>query len=88
MVRGPDRAYVQCMASGKNLSEPKVILVTGASSGIGWATAERFRMAGHKVFGTSRSPEAKGPVGVTMLALVSRLTIHATVRVASSCSDL
>jgi short-subunit dehydrogenase len=69
MVGEPGRAYVQGMASGKNFSEPKVILVTGASSGIGWATAERFRMAGHKVFGTSRSPEAKGPVGVTMLAL-------------------
>jgi NADP-dependent 3-hydroxy acid dehydrogenase YdfG len=63
------RAYDRRMGSDKNSSDPKVILVTGASSGIGWATAERFRTAGHKVFGTSRSPEAKGPVGVTMLCL-------------------
>jgi NADP-dependent 3-hydroxy acid dehydrogenase YdfG len=56
-------------SSDKNFRGPKVILVTGASSGVGWATAERLQKAGHKVFGTSRSPEAKGPSGVTMLPL-------------------
>jgi short-subunit dehydrogenase len=55
--------------SHENSGIPKVILVTGASSGIGWATAERFQRAGHKVFGTSRSAEARGPFGVTMLPL-------------------
>lgn len=71
MVRGIRRAYDRCVGNSgdKNSSDPKIILVTGASSGIGRATAERFRKAGHRVFGTSRSPEAKGPVGVTMLPL-------------------
>jgi NAD(P)-dependent dehydrogenase (short-subunit alcohol dehydrogenase family) len=34
---------------------PKVILVTGASSGLGLAAARRLHMAGHRVYGASRS---------------------------------
>ncbi|HEY6119046.1 MAG TPA: SDR family oxidoreductase [Pyrinomonadaceae bacterium] len=38
---------------------PKVILVTGASSGIGKACAEHLRQRGHTVYGASRSTEDK-----------------------------
>ncbi|MEM9018139.1 MAG: SDR family NAD(P)-dependent oxidoreductase, partial [Verrucomicrobiota bacterium] len=34
----------------------KVIVVTGASSGIGRATAQRLHDSGHIVVGTSRNP--------------------------------
>ncbi|ANK84586.1 MULTISPECIES: oxidoreductase [Rhizobium] len=43
-----------------------VALVTGASSGIGLATAESLVKAGYRVFGTSRKPAADRP-GITML---------------------
>lgn len=44
-----------------------VAIVTGASTGIGKATAEVLARAGYKVFGTSRKGGAAGN-GVTMLA--------------------
>lgn len=50
------------MTNGNN----SVALVTGASSGIGLATAQALARAGYRVFGTSRKPVAN-PQGVTML---------------------
>lgn len=45
-----------------------VALVTGASSGIGYSTAQALRKAGYQVYGTSRRAAAKGPDGVVMLS--------------------
>ncbi|MGY0834852.1 oxidoreductase [Azospirillum argentinense] len=42
-------------------------LVTGVSSGIGYAAAKALQAAGFDVFGTSRHADAEGPEGVTML---------------------
>lgn len=46
----------------------KTAIVTGASSGIGRASAEALVRAGYTVFGTSRRPGGPQPAGVTMLS--------------------
>lgn len=46
----------------------KTALVTGASSGIGLASAEALARAGFTVFGTSRKPSKGSSSGVSMLA--------------------
>jgi NAD(P)-dependent dehydrogenase (short-subunit alcohol dehydrogenase family) len=50
-----------------NTNRPGVALVTGASTGIGRATAKVLQTAGFRVFGTSRRAPSSMPDGVTML---------------------
>jgi NAD(P)-dependent dehydrogenase (short-subunit alcohol dehydrogenase family) len=46
-----------------------IAIVTGASSGIGQATAERLAVAGYKVYGTSRRGAQSGQRSFEMLSL-------------------
>lgn len=50
-----------------NKTNPAVALVTGASTGIGHATAKALQKAGYLVFGTSRGPVAEKSDGITFL---------------------
>jgi NAD(P)-dependent dehydrogenase (short-subunit alcohol dehydrogenase family) len=69
--------------------EESVALVTGASSGIGEASAARLAAAGYKVYGTSRRGAEAGQRSFQMLPLdvTSDESVEAAVRevIAKSC---
>lgn len=52
------------------MSDQRVVLITGASSGAGQSTARLLSQRGYQVFGTSRNPAVAEHIpGVEMLAL-------------------
>jgi NAD(P)-dependent dehydrogenase (short-subunit alcohol dehydrogenase family) len=52
------------------MSDQRVVLITGSSSGVGQSTARLLAQRGYKVFGTSRNPvSAEVNPGVEMLTL-------------------
>jgi NAD(P)-dependent dehydrogenase (short-subunit alcohol dehydrogenase family) len=51
------------------MAEQRVVLVTGASSGIGRATAGLLARSGYRVYGTSRKPQADTLDGFMLLPL-------------------
>src|SRR5215217_9399687 len=53
----------------KDMMKSKIALVTGASSGISQATAQRLAKAGYKVYGTSRRGAEAGKRSFEMLPL-------------------
>jgi len=57
------------MIDSVRLSEERVVLVTGASCGIGKATATLLAEKGFRVFGTSRRPSGAQDNGFQMLPL-------------------
>ena len=61
--------------------ERTIAIVTGASSGIGQATAERLAVAGYKVYGTSRRGAQSGQRSFEMLPLdvISDASVEAAV---------
>ena len=73
------------------MTQPTTVLITGCSSGIGHATAERLVAAGWTVYATARKPETLVELearGCRTLALVAEEKHLRTVRVMDAFSRL
>ena len=60
--------------------DKRIVLVTGASSGIGLATAKRFAAAGHIVYGTSRRKQDTEGIRMLTMDVCSDEQVRAGVR--------
>jgi NAD(P)-dependent dehydrogenase (short-subunit alcohol dehydrogenase family) len=66
--------------SGKETMNSPIALVTGASSGIGEATARRLVLAGYKVYGTSRrAGQSSGSVEMLSLDVTNDASVEAVI---------
>ncbi|AKV00591.1 short-chain dehydrogenase [Labilithrix luteola] len=68
------------------MSNPKTLLVTGASSGIGKATARLFAEHGWNVVATMRKPEASEPLGPPERVWTTRLDVQDRDSIAAAVS--
>lgn len=59
--------------------EQKIILITGASSGFGKATASYLASQGHVVYGTSRKPQLLDGVIMLTMDVTNRLSVASAV---------
>ena len=59
----PDRTCSSTVHAVTEPTTPRVVVITGAASGIGYATAELFRDLGDTVYGLDINPTV--PDGVT-----------------------
>lgn len=65
----------------------KAILVTGASSGIGKATAKRFQQEGWNIVATMRKPEAETELTALDKVLVTRLDVTDPASIAAAVAE-
>ncbi|RYG53276.1 MAG: SDR family oxidoreductase, partial [Chitinophagaceae bacterium] len=70
----------QNMHKNSIVKSPRVVLITGASSGLGQSIARQLCRSGHEVYGTSRNGEAQEHFTMLPLDLTCGTSIAAAVR--------
>ncbi|RPI94250.1 MAG: SDR family NAD(P)-dependent oxidoreductase [Spirochaetales bacterium] len=58
------------------MKNPGVILVTGATRGIGFALANELVRKGHTVFGTGRKPPAADQTLFSYIPMISTMSVR------------